>query len=190
MTNPRDLFPDKMIFKVKGQKELPKWQREAIRRGLESESGPPESLRFQCRIATDANENFEGFKAMDGGTFTVHQNARSQFGKDHNDLPYLTVTVTHTGTGESYKVRWEGDAVPVAMQKTAVAHDEGRSVAAKQIALDFNKAKITTAHRANSHPRERDNAKEWERREELRAAGIEPKRRRSRHCGRLTSSDV
>src|SRR5690625_7805851 len=95
MTNPRDLFPDKMIFKVKGQKELPKWQREAIRRGVESESGPPESLRFQCRITTDANENAEGVKPMDGGTVTDHQNARTPIGEDHNDLPYQSGPVTH-----------------------------------------------------------------------------------------------
>lgn len=185
----------KIRFKVQGQQALPKWQRDAIKRGLESEAGPPESLRFQCRIATDAIENLQDVELSDGSRLKLHHKARPQFGKNRDGLPYLTATLVHDVTGDSFRVQWVGEAVPIAMQRTAVAHDEGRKVPRRVIALDLSEATITPSHRTRHgsrvHRKDRDPKAEKARRRELRAQGIAPRRRRSRRtCGRLTADDV
>lgn len=179
-------------FKIKGQEALPKWTQEAIRNGLESPSGPPESLRFQCRIATDSIHNFREVTLADGSTLSLHKRARPQFGKNHRGEAYLTVTLTHSSTGDSYKVQWIGDAVPQAMQRTAVQHDQGKKAAAKVVALDMSAAQVTPVHEVHRNkPRgERDWASEVEMSRARRAAGKPRQSRRARRCGRLTDSDL
>jgi hypothetical protein len=192
MSSTATAFRGIVKFKVKGQERLGKWQREAIRRGLDSPTGPPESLRFQCRIATDARENFERVELPDGSALTLHPRSNPQFGKNRDGLAYLTVTLTHDATGESFRVKWVGDAVPLAMQRVAVAHDEGRQVAPKTIGLNLAKAQFTPVHEANgiAHRSDRDFASEEARKAELRASGVEPRRRSRRQCARLTDADL
>lgn len=191
MNSPK--FDAKIRFRIKGQEALPKWQREAIRKGMESQDGPPEALRFQCRIAMDAREVFEKVELSDGSTLTFNdKKVRPQFGKNRDGQAYLTVTLTHSATGESYRVKWIGDAVPVAMQRTAVAHDKGLKVGAKVVLLDMAKAQITPAHVAqgNPHRSERDFAAERKRRADLRKAGVTVSARAPRHCARITDNDL
>lgn len=191
MSSPK--FDAKIRFRIKGQEALPKWQRDAIRKGMDSPDGPPEALRFQCRIAMDAREVFERVELPDGSFLTFNdKKVRPQFGKNREGQAYLTVTLTHSATGESYRVRWLGDAVPLAMQRTAVAHDKGLKVPAKVVLLDMAKAEVTPAHVAagNPHPSQRDNRAEKARRAELRAAGVLPVSRAPRHCARITDDDL
>lgn len=186
-------FDAKIRFRIKGQEALPKWTRQAIQRQMSSPDGPPESLRFQCRIAQDANEMFERVELADGSTLSLNnKKVRPQFGKNRDGLPYLTVTLTHSTTGDSYRVKWVGDAVPEAMQRTAVMHDKGLKVAPKTVLLDMAKAQVTPAHvvQGKPHRSERDNAAEVARRRQLRAAGVEPKKRKPRHCARITDADL
>jgi len=182
-------------FKVAGQKALPKWQQTAIRDALKKLDAPPESLRFQCRIATDAHENFKLIELANGETLKLHYKSQPQFGKKtRTGEPYLTATFTYSGDGENYTVQWLGDAVPPKMQEVAVKHDQGLSVSPVTIALDLGKARVTPSWKAQSkvgHPKTRDLRKEYARKLELRESGAEPKRIRSpRHCARITEADI
>lgn len=186
-------FDAKIRFKIKGQSALAKWQQEAIKRGLDSPTGPPEALRFNCRIAQDAKENFADIPLADGTFLRLDpRGVQPQFGKNRNGDAYLTVTLTHSGSGDSFKVQWIGDAVPEAMKTTAVMHDEGRKVGAKTVLLDLSKARVTPVHEVtgNKLKTKRDIAAEQARRAELRAAGIPKQKRSKRHCDRLTSADL
>lgn len=186
-------FDAKIRFKIKGQSALAKWQQEAIKRGLDSPTGPPEALRFNCRIAQDAKENFADIPLADGSSLRLDpRGVQPQFGKNRHGEAYLTATLVHSGSGDSFKVQWIGDAVPDAMKTTAVMHDEGRKVGAKTVLLDLAKARVTPVHEVagNKDKAKRDIRAEEKRRAELRAAGV-PKRTRSRRqCSRLTSADL
>ena len=191
MSNPK--FTGKVQFMIEGQDALPRWQQQAIQNGLTSEAGPPESLRHTCRIAQDARKNFAHIETKEGETFSFHPKGSSQFGKNRKGQAYLTVTLLHEGSGESYKVQWIGEAVPKRMQRVAVQHDEGKSVKPTTVLLDLAKAVFTPAHKAKgmTHPKNRDNKAEQERRRELREAGEAPVRRRGRRtCARLVRSDL
>ena len=191
MTN--TAFDAKVRFKIKGQAALAKWQQEAIKRGLDSPTGPPEALRFNCRIAQDAKENFAEVPLSNGSFLYLDpRGVQPQFGKNVNGEAYLTVTLKHSETGDSFKVQWIGDAVPESMKTTAVMHDEGRKVGAKTVLLDLAKARVTPVHQitGNKDKSKRDIAAEQARRAELRAAGVPKQKRSRRHCDRLTSADL
>lgn len=183
-------------FKVAGQKALPKWARQAITNALDAAEAPPESLRFQCRIATDARANFESVDLKDGETLTLNKRSNPQFGKNHQGKPYLTVTVIYSGDGESYRLRWVGDAVPPKMQEVAVKHDQGLSVAPVTIGLNLAKAEVTRSHAvkgpANPHTSQRDYKAEHARRQgkDHTPGGVTGIPRRSRRCARITERDL
>lgn len=186
-------FDAKIRFKIKGQSALAKWQQEAIKRGLDSPTGPPEALRFNCRIAQDAKENFADIPLRDGSSLRLDpRGVQPQFGKNRDGDAYLTVTLTHSGSGDSFKVQWIGDGVPEAMKTTAVMHDEGRKVPPKTVLLDLAKARVTPVHEVcgNKNKSQRDIAAEQARRAELRASGMPKQTRSKRHCDRLTSADL
>lgn len=130
-------------FAVKGQEARPVWERKMLADALKNGQGAPNDLRFQCRIAQDARENFERIAIPGGGHLSVHPKSKPQFGRDRNGKPYLTVVLVDSRDGESYKVRWLGDAVPRKMQEVAVKHDEGKRVAATRVALRWEDAEIT-----------------------------------------------
>lgn len=193
MTITAPKFEGKVRFRIKGQEAIPKWQRDAIKKGMESEAGPPESLRFQCRIAMDAREVFERVELSDGSFLSMNEKkTRPQFGKNRDGEAYLTVTLTHSSTGESYRVQWLGDDVPSAMQRTAVLHDKGMKVAPKVVVLDLGRARVTPSHivKRMPHRSERNHAEEKARQKALRAAGVEKKSRAPRHCARITEADI
>lgn len=191
MTTPK--FEGIIKFPISGQSALPKWQRDAIKRGMDSLSGPPESLRFTCRIAEDARDVFADIRLDDGTRLRLNPNgAKPQFGKNYRGHPYLTVTLTDD-KGDSYTVKWVGDAVPLAMQETAVKHDQGLAVGRKVVALDLGKANVSPVHKRSGgkHRSERDYKAETEHRKSLREAGIEPKPRGHRGvCARITAEDL
>lgn len=138
-------------FSIKGQEARPSWERKALANAISNGQGAPNDLRFQCRIAQDARENFAEIP-VPGGTLSIHQKSKPQFGRTRDGKPYLTVTLVDSRDGESYKVRWIGDAVPRKMQEVAIKHDEGRRVGAARVALRWQDAEITlsdkTDHRA------------------------------------------
>lgn len=183
-------------FKVAGQNALPKWQRIAIHDALTRNDSPPEALRFQCRIATDARENFRQVNLPDGETLTLHPSSMPQFGKDHNGHAFLTVTLRYSGDGRGYRFKWIGDAVPRKMQEVAVAHDEGRYVRAATIALNLSAAQVTPSWKAEGRPGgpKKNNAETKRARDaryaaRLRANGGKPLRTQ-RTCARLTAEDI
>jgi hypothetical protein len=110
---------------------------------LSSGQGAPNDLRFQCRIAQDARENFESIPIPGGGTLSIHQKSKPQFGRDRNGMVYLTVVLLDARDGLYYQVLWLGYAVPRKMQEVAVKHDEGKRVAATRVALRWQDAEIT-----------------------------------------------
>lgn len=185
MTTPT--FNGRVRFKIAGQEALSKWAQEAIRNALESADAPPESLRFQCRIATDARENFKTIELDGGETLTLSPKGNPQFGKNRDGHPYLTVTLVYSGDGLSYRFRWLGDAVPSKMQQVAVKHDKGQSVRATTVGLDLARAEVTPSWKVNgktSPPTARDWAQERQRKG---SSGI---KRSPRRCGRITDADV
>lgn len=180
-------------FKVEGQRALPKWQRNAINGAMSALAAPPEALRFQCRIATDAQKNLALIELSNGETLTLHPKARPQFGKDVKGNAYLTATMTYSGDGESYTLRWIGDAVPSKMQEVAVKHDKGESVSPVTIALDLAGAQILPAWKVQgkkgSSAATRDHKAENARKQELREANA-GRLRKPRSCARLTDADL
>lgn len=182
-------------FKVAGQAAVPKWQQTMMREALDKLDSPPEALRFQCRIATDAVENLRLVELDNGETLTLHHQARPQFGKNRDGHAYLTATMTYSGDGENYTLRWVGDAVPPKMQEIAVKHDKGLAVKPVTIALNLATAQITPAWKAHSWQKGpskavRSYAKERELAEKRRAAGKPKRTRAKRNACRLTESDL
>lgn len=133
-------------FHIKGQEARPAWERKMLASALNNGQGAPNDLRFQCRVAQDARENFASIP-VPGGTLSIHPKSKPQFGRDRNGKAYLTVVLVDSRDGESYKVRWLGDAVPLRMQQVAVKHDEGRRVSATRVALRWQDAEIVPSER-------------------------------------------
>lgn len=173
----------KVRFKVEGQQPLTKWARQALANALEVDS-PPESLRFQCRIAQDALKNLAEVKLKDGNTLTLHKKSRPQFGKNKDGHPYLTATMVYSGDGENYTIKWIGDAVPREMQEVAVKHDKGLRVAPMTIDLDLSAAQVLPSWQAHAHPKQRDHKKENKSRKD------QVRKRGPRHCARITDLDL
>ena len=192
MTTPA--FHGLVKFKIAGQEALSKWAQEAIQNALENAAAPPESLRFQCRIATDARDVFKEIKLEDGETLKLSPKAHPQFGKNRDGHPYLTVTLVHSADGEAYRFRWIGNAVPKKMQEVAVKHDLGKSVRTSTVGLDLSAAEVTPAARAygTPHKSERDYKTEYARKKGGKGikGGVSGKPRGARRCGRITESDL
>lgn len=192
MTTPN--FAGLIRFKIAGQEALSKWAQEAIKDALERSDSPPESLRFQCRIATDARSVFSRIELDDGTELTLHPKAQPQFGKNRDGRPYLTVTLVHSKDGESYRLRWIGDAVPRKMQEVAVKHDLGRAVRAATVRLDLADAEVTPSHKVagRAHRSKRDTKAEYARKKAGAGVkgGVSGITRSKRHCGRIVESDL
>lgn len=172
-------------FSIKGQEARPAWERKMLANALNNGQGAPNDLRFQCRIAQDARENFESIQIPGGGTLSIHPKSKPQFGRDRNGMPYLTVVLVDSRDGESYKVRWLGDAVPRKMQEVAVKHDEGKRVAAARVALRWENAEITPSDHIERRDRGRqdlDVSGEIRVRPNGRTGGPKPKRCFDRLC--------
>lgn len=187
----------KVRFKIKPQEAQPKWIRAALRDNLTKRVAPPEALRYQCRIATDARENFSLVELDNGETMRLSPSAKPQFGKNHEGRIYLTATLIYSGDGESYKVRWIGDAVPTKMIDVAVRHDQGLAAKGATVVLDMSQAEITPSHKAvgpwQKHKSERDYKKEYQVRgpKGSRAlGGVSGVVRSKRYCGRATAADT
>lgn len=183
-------------FKIQGQEAFPRWLQQKLKRDIEAGEVPPEGLRFQCRIAKDARENLRLIELANGETLRLSPSAKPQFGKNHQGRPYLTATMIYSGDGESYRIRWTGDAVPQEMVSVAVRHDRGFKVSPKEIKLDLSKAEITPSHKAvgpwQPHKSQRDYKKEDERRGGARRVkgGVSGNPRRKRTCQRSVESDL
>lgn len=175
----------KVRFKVDGQEALTKWARQALADAMERNDSPPESLRFQCRIATDARKNLAVIPLKDGNTLTLHPNSHPQFGKNRDGHAYLTATMTYSGDGQNYTIKWVGDAVPHEMQEVAVKHDKGLKVARTVIDLDLARAQVLPAWKAQKHAKVRDHKKE----EANRSPRVKQTRGK-RTCARLTEADI
>lgn len=140
-------------FHIKGQEARPAWERKMLASALNNGQGAPNDLRFQCRIAQDARENFASIPIPGGGTLSIHPKSKPQFGRDRHGEAYLTVVLVDSRDGESYKVRWRGDAVPRKMQEVAVKHDEGKRVAATRVILRWDAAEITPSEHTDHRSR-------------------------------------
>lgn len=181
-------------FRIAGQEAMPKWQQTAVRNALAAEVSPPNELRFQCRIATDARENFAHVPLDDGSALNLHPKSKPQFGKDRNGEPYLTVVVIHDKTGQSFRLTWRGINVPRKMQEVAVKHDKGLRVAPCVVAIKLQNAEI--AESVNTRVSSAGNVVAQSRATttaEKQAA--EPARkpghvRKPRFCARITESDL
>ena len=182
-------------FKVAGQKALSKWAQQAIANALSVQESPPEALRFQCRIATDARENFAEVKLKDGGVLTLHPKSNPQFGKNHEGKVYLTVTVVYSITGETYRLRWIGPAVPPKMIDVAVKHDQGLAVKPAMVGLDLSKAEVTPTYKVGGggrkHRSTRNYKAEYARRKPGAGVegGVSGRPRPVRNCHRPGESD-
>lgn len=179
-------------FKISEQEAMPSWQKIAVRNALNSASAPPEALRFQCRIAVDAQENFALIKLESGETLTLHHRSRPQFGKNRNGQAYLTVTMVYSGDGESYALRWVGNGVPLKMQQVAVKHDKGLAVKSVVVALHLEDAQVTPSWKAtgNLPPDLRDLPTEYARRKARAEAGSSERPHPRGNCARLTDADL
>lgn len=172
----------KIGINIKGQEALNRWQREALKNYLDGGRGAAQELRFTCRIAQDVNEAFEKVGLDDGSTLTLNPKGKAQFGRNAKGNPYLTVGVIWDGDGAPYRVHWEGAAVPLKMQRTAVRHDEGKKVARTQVSVDLSKATITPVR----HDLQHDGTKA-----PRKPAKTGPKlTRRSRNHDRLCRADL
>lgn len=138
-------------FKIKGQAAKPKWEQDMLRKMLSDGEGASNQLRFVCRIATDANQNFRRV-SIRRRVFVLNPKAKAQFGRNANGYAFLTVGLIDEKTGDRYRLHWEGDNVPRKMQEVAVRHDEGKSVRPTTVKLDLEHAKVW---RLNADTRER-----------------------------------
>lgn len=181
-------------FKVAGQAALGKWAQTAIQTALESTDAPPESLRFQCRIATDAQKNFELITLPDGETLKLHPKARPQFGKNRDGHAFLTVTMIYSGDGLGYRLRWIGNNVPPKMQEVAVKHDKGLAVKPVVVGLDLAKAEVTPSWKAHGYKGPNAEALRSQARREAGKIGGQDSARKAkrgkRTCARLTDADL
>jgi hypothetical protein len=179
-------------FKVAGQSAMPKWQQIALRDALANADSPPEALRFQCRIASDAYAAFSLVELDNGETLHIHPQARPQFGKNTAGHAFLTATLIYSGDGEAHTFRWVGDAVPVKMQEIAVKHDKGLAVKAVTIILSLDAAQIAPAWTAygKKPAKDRDHKAEDATAAARKASGAIPLKRAKRTCARLTDSDL
>lgn len=180
-------------FKVAGQKAQPKYLQELLKNALAAQVEPPESLRYQCRIASDARENFKKIELEDGETLTLHPSAKPQFGKNHKGHAYLTVTMIYSGDGRGYRLRWTGEKVPQKMQEVAVKHDKGLAVKPIVVGLDLSSAEVTPSWKAAYHsrpPKPGDWAKNQAAAKARIAAGQPKAVRSKRSCARLEDSDL
>lgn len=181
-------------FRVHGQKALSKFQQEVNARFIAMGGEMPESLRFQCRIATDARENFARIDLPDGETLTLHPKAAPQFGKNRDGHAFLTVTLKYSGDGRGYRFRWIGQNVPRKMQEVAVKHDQGKYVAATTVPLDLSAAEVTASYIVggyeNAPSRAPEKVREYDRARRARKAAGVPTKRGPRSCARLTADDL
>ena len=181
-------------FRVHGQKALSKFQQEVNARFIAMGGEMPESLRFQCRIATDARENFARIDLPDGETLTLHPKAAPQFGKNRDGHAFLTVTLKYSGDGRGYRFRWIGQNVPRKMQEVAVKHDQGKYVAATTVPLDLAAADVTPSvivgGYGNAPSRAPEKVREYDRARRARKAAGVPAKRGPRSCARLTADDL
>lgn len=180
-------------FKVAGQKAYPKWVQQSLKDNLAAQTTPPESLRFQCRIAQDARENFKEVALDNGEKLTLHPKAKPQFGKNHKGHPYLTTTMRYSGDGKSYTVKWVGDAVPRKMQDVAVKHDKGMKVSAATVGLDLSRAIITPAwaeYRKTAQAFKDPVAQQAAREKYARKVSTGQHVKRKRTCARWTEEDT
>lgn len=128
---------------VDAQERRPAWEQRALQAALMGGEGALKQLRYVCRIAQDANRAFKSLRLVDGSTFFLDSGNKAQFGRNHAGLAFLTLGLIEGETGEKYRLKWEGDAVPLKMQEIAVQHDEGRAVRACTLALDVARATVT-----------------------------------------------
>lgn len=174
-------------FAIKGRAARLSWERKALARAIQEGGGAPNDLRFQCQIAQDARETFADIPIPGGGTLSLHQKAKPQFGRDSKGEPYLTVTLVDSRDGQSYKVRWTGEAVPRKMQEVAVKHDEGKRVAATRVVLRWQDAEIVPSTKVDNRTRH-DVAPTGEL--HTRADGSTGGPRKSRCYDRLCATDL
>lgn len=139
-------------FSIKGQNARPAWERKMLAQAIDNGQGAPNDLRFQCRIAQDAREVFASVP-VEGGTLSIHPRSKPQFGRTKDGEAYLTVVLVDSRDGESYKVRWVGEAVPRKMQEVAVKHDEGKRVGAARVALRWEDAEIVPSQHTDNRTR-------------------------------------
>src|SRR5690606_676826 len=126
---------------VKGQEQRPKWEQAVFQKAL-AEGVAENGLRFQCRIAQDANEAFKSIE-IGGETWVVNERLKAQCGRNQKGLPYLTVGIVNAQDPERrYRLTWEGDGIPAKMVEVAVKHDSGKKVAATRIDLKLQDAVI------------------------------------------------
>lgn len=181
-------------FKVAGQPAMPKWMQTALADALDKAEAPPESLRFQCRIATDARENFSLINLPNGETLTLHPKARPQFGKNRDGHAFLTATLIYSGDGLGYRFRWIGNDVPQKMQEVAVKHDKGLAVNPVVVGLDLSKAEITPSWKVNGYKGPDAEAQRSRARREAGKIGQRDHdgkaKRGKRTCARLTDADL
>jgi hypothetical protein len=128
---------------IKGQEARPKWERKLLSEALTNGHGASNELRFACRIAQDADAAFEEIELEDGTKLTLNPKGKAQFGRNKQGQPFLTVGVIWSGNGQSYRLQWVGDKVPLKMQQVAVAHDEGRKVSSTRVRLKLDAASFT-----------------------------------------------
>lgn len=179
-------------FRVEGQAALPKWQQSILQNALRSDYSPPNALRFQCRIATDARVAFERIDLGDGESLTMHPKAKPQFGKNDKGHAYLTTTMVYSKDGQSYRISWVGDAVPLRMKQVAVSHDEGKAVKATVVPLDLGAATVLPAYLARGRKsRQEYNTPAKKRARAKYASKGKPKVSATpKHCARLTAADL
>lgn len=152
MTNAITDLSGTIKFAIKGQEARPAWERKMLANALSGGQGAPNDMRFQCRIAQDARENFENIQ-VPGGELSIHPRSKPQFGRTKDGQAYLTVVLVDSRDGQSYKVRWVGESVPRKMQEVAVKHDEGKRVAPARVALRWGDAEITPSDHTDHRPR-------------------------------------
>lgn len=138
-----DIFEGALDIDISAQQIATAAQRRLIHDAFGDGTDVPQEVRFACRIAIDVNEAIKGgLEFEDGRSFEPNPKARAQFGKNKRGLPYLTFGLIDSATAARYTLTWEGTSVPIKMVRTAIAHDEGRTVKATTVELAFDRAKV------------------------------------------------
>jgi len=143
---------DVVKINIKGQERRPAWERAVFKKALADGVGAQNGLRFQCRIAQDANEAF-AHAEIGGEMWHLNPKLKAQFGRNSKGHPYLTVgLISDADPSRRYRLTWEGEQVPTKMIDVAVKHDSGEKVGRATVGLRLDNAQIAPV---NSKPAER-----------------------------------
>lgn len=178
-----DAFTGTVDIEIVGRAAAGRGQQVLLKDVFAQGTGATQALRFRCHVAEETNRAFTRIK-INRVWYTLNPSSKAQFGRNERDNAYLTVGVV-SPDGDRLRITWEGDDVPVELQRIAVRHDLGRDVDDATVSLDLSAASVWVLGEKSGVKRE-DNR----RNHDTGPDGLPYPRPPRRHHNRLCDADV